>query len=99
MVNADALQLYRGLDIGTAKLTVPERRGVPHHLLDVLEPEAPFGESNGYVALEAYNMPVEVTAITHKTKPVFAPTSNGRRVLRMIVPPTPPSSKRASGDL
>jgi UbiD family decarboxylase len=38
---------------------------------DVLEPEAPFGESNGYVALEAYNMPIEVTAITHKTKPVF----------------------------
>jgi UbiD family decarboxylase len=38
---------------------------------DVLEPEAPFGESNGYVALEAYNMPIEVTAITHKRKPVF----------------------------
>jgi 4-hydroxy-3-polyprenylbenzoate decarboxylase len=39
---------------------------------DVLEPEAPFGESNGYVALEAYNMPIAVTAITHKRKPVFA---------------------------
>ena len=39
---------------------------------DVLEPEAPFGESNGYVALEAFNMPIEVTAITHKRKPVFA---------------------------
>jgi 4-hydroxy-3-polyprenylbenzoate decarboxylase len=38
---------------------------------DVLEPEAPFGESNGYVALEAYNMPIEVTAITCKRKPVF----------------------------
>jgi UbiD family decarboxylase len=37
-----------------------------------LEPEAPFGESNGYVALEAYNMPMQVTAITHKKKPVFA---------------------------
>ena len=36
-----------------------------------LEPEAPFGESNGYVALEAFNMPMRVTAITHKTKPVF----------------------------
>ena len=39
VVNADALQLYRGLDIGTAKLTPAERRGVPHHLLDVLEPD------------------------------------------------------------
>jgi len=38
----------------------------------VLEPEAPFGESNGYVALEGYNMPMQVTAITMKRKPVFA---------------------------
>ena len=37
IVNADAMQLYRGMDIGTAKLPVTERRGIPHHLLDVLE--------------------------------------------------------------
>jgi tRNA dimethylallyltransferase len=37
VVNADALQLYRGMDIGTAKATGAERRGVPHHLLDVLD--------------------------------------------------------------
>jgi tRNA dimethylallyltransferase len=37
VVNADAMQLYRGMDIGTAKLPVEARRGVPHHLLDVLE--------------------------------------------------------------
>jgi tRNA dimethylallyltransferase len=35
VVNADSMQLYEGLDIGTAKLTVEERQGVPHHLLDV----------------------------------------------------------------
>jgi tRNA dimethylallyltransferase len=35
VVNADSMQLYRGMDIGTAKLTVEERAGVPHHLLDV----------------------------------------------------------------
>jgi UbiD family decarboxylase len=39
----------------------------PHRL----EPEAPFGESNGYVALEAFNMPMQVTAITHRQTPVF----------------------------
>ncbi len=39
---------------------------------DKLEPEAPFGESNGYVALEAFNMPMRVTAITHRRHPVFA---------------------------
>ena len=35
IVNADAMQLYRGLDIGTAKLTVEERGTIPHHLIDV----------------------------------------------------------------
>ncbi len=37
IVNADAMQLYRGMDIGTAKLAENERRGIPHHMLDVLE--------------------------------------------------------------
>ena len=37
IVNADAMQLYRGMDIGTAKLPVAERRGIPHHLFDVLD--------------------------------------------------------------
>jgi tRNA dimethylallyltransferase len=37
VVNADAMQLYRGMDIGTAKLPVPERRGIEHHLIDVLD--------------------------------------------------------------
>jgi tRNA dimethylallyltransferase len=37
IVNADAMQLYRGMDIGTAKLPVSERRGIEHHLIDVLD--------------------------------------------------------------
>lgn len=37
IVNADAMQLYRGMDIGTAKLPEAERRGIPHHLFDVLD--------------------------------------------------------------
>lgn len=37
VVNADAMQLYRGMDIGTAKLPVADRRGIRHHLLDVLD--------------------------------------------------------------
>lgn len=37
VVNADAMQLYRGMDIGTAKLPPEERRGIPHHQLDVLD--------------------------------------------------------------
>ncbi|OBG67371.1 tRNA (adenosine(37)-N6)-dimethylallyltransferase MiaA [Mycobacterium sp. E3339] len=37
IVNADAMQLYRGMDIGTAKLPADQRRGIPHHQLDVLD--------------------------------------------------------------
>ncbi len=37
IINADSMQLYRGMDIGTAKLKVSERRDIPHHLLDVLD--------------------------------------------------------------
>ncbi len=37
VVNADAMQLYRGMDIGTAKMPIGERRGIPHHLFDVLD--------------------------------------------------------------
>lgn len=36
VINADSMQLYKGMDIGTAKLSVGERRGIPHHLLDIL---------------------------------------------------------------
>lgn len=38
IVNADAMQLYRGMNIGTAKLPVAERRGIPHHLFDAVDP-------------------------------------------------------------
>jgi tRNA dimethylallyltransferase len=35
IINADSMQLYRGMDIGTAKLSLEERKGVPHHLLEI----------------------------------------------------------------
>ena len=37
VINADALQFYRGMDIGTAKISMEERKGVPHHLLDIMD--------------------------------------------------------------
>ena len=37
IINADSMQLYRGMDIGTAKITIEERKGIPHHLLDLLD--------------------------------------------------------------
>ncbi|MFF5293270.1 tRNA (adenosine(37)-N6)-dimethylallyltransferase MiaA [Paractinoplanes globisporus] len=41
VINADSMQLYRGMDIGTAKLTPAEREGVPHHLLDIWDVTVP----------------------------------------------------------
>jgi len=42
IVNLDSRQVYRGLDIGSAKPTAAERGGIPHHLFDVVEPDEPF---------------------------------------------------------
>ncbi len=50
IVNCDSLQVYRGLDIGTAKTPIAERAGVPHHLLDFLDPTGIFNAGD-YVKL------------------------------------------------
>ncbi|HYN40477.1 MAG TPA: tRNA (adenosine(37)-N6)-dimethylallyltransferase MiaA [Thermoanaerobaculia bacterium] len=42
IISADAFTAYRGIDAGTAKPTIEERRGVPHHLVDIKEPADPF---------------------------------------------------------
>ena len=42
IINCDSIQLYRYLNIGSAKLPVEERRGIPHHLIDVLDPDEIF---------------------------------------------------------
>jgi 4-hydroxy-3-polyprenylbenzoate decarboxylase len=58
----------------TVDLNVPaEAEIVIEGLIDLewLEPEAPFGESHGHVALEEFNLPMTITAITHRSKPVI----------------------------
>ncbi|TSA45028.1 MAG: tRNA (adenosine(37)-N6)-dimethylallyltransferase MiaA [Deltaproteobacteria bacterium] len=56
IVSADSMQVYRHMDIGTAKPTPEERRRIPHHLLDVVNPDEPFDASlyirlaNGIIA-------------------------------------------------
>jgi tRNA dimethylallyltransferase len=42
VISADSRQVYRGLDIGTAKVSLADRRGIPHHGLDLVDPDAPF---------------------------------------------------------
>lgn len=52
IISADSRQVFRGLDIGTAKPSMEERRGVPHHGLDLVDPDAPFSVADfaGHVA-------------------------------------------------
>jgi tRNA dimethylallyltransferase len=61
IINCDSLQLYRYLDIGTAKLRPEERRGIPHHLMDILDPDEVF--TAGEYARRARSV---LTAITSR---------------------------------
>ena len=42
IISADSMQIYRGMNIGTAKPTIEERRGVPHHLIDIVNPDEEY---------------------------------------------------------
>ena len=63
VVSCDSMQIYRGMDIGTAKPTRAERGGVPHHLLDIAEPEQDFSVMDYVEAAERC-----VAAITARGK-------------------------------
>ncbi|NLY29305.1 MAG: tRNA (adenosine(37)-N6)-dimethylallyltransferase MiaA [Firmicutes bacterium] len=52
IISADSMQVYRGLDIGTAKPTEEERRGVPHHLLDIVDPKDEFSVADYQAMVE-----------------------------------------------
>jgi len=45
IISGDSMQVYKGMDIGTAKLPLAERAGIPHHLIDIMEPDEPFSAS------------------------------------------------------
>src|SRR3989339_1984804 len=55
IISADSMQVYRGMDIGTAKPSMDERQGIPHHLIDVRDPAEEWtvadfvGETSGLV--------------------------------------------------
>ena len=61
IINGDSLQVYKGLDIGTAKVTEEEMEGVCHHLLDICEWDKPFTASDFKEKAEA-----EITEITSR---------------------------------
>ena len=79
IVGADSMQVYRRMDIGTAKPTPEERRRIPHHLLDVVDPDAPFDVSR-YIGLAR-----DVVASLHREgKPVFVVGGTGLYVRALL---------------
>ena len=50
VVSADSMQIYKGLDVGTAKVTPEETHGIPHHAVDFLEPDQTFSVADFYPA-------------------------------------------------
>lgn len=91
IINCDSLQLYRGLDIGTAKTPVAERRGIPHHLFDVLDPEQ--GYSAGEYARQARDVVADVSG--RGRLPIVAGGTGF--YLRALIDGLPPSPARDPG--
>ncbi len=93
VVGADAMQLYRGMDIGTAKLTVEQRRGVPHHQLDVLD-------VTQEASLAAYQRAARAAVADIRARGLVAVVAGGsglyvRAVLDALdIPPTDPAVRQ-----
>lgn len=94
VVNADAYQIYRGMDIGTAKATLAERDGVVHHLLDVVDPGTPFSVAQFKQAAQTAIAEIQVRG---KLPIVVGGTGFYMNALRLDLPlggQAPPSAYR-----
>ncbi|MCE5212801.1 MAG: tRNA (adenosine(37)-N6)-dimethylallyltransferase MiaA [Deltaproteobacteria bacterium] len=83
IISADSMQVYRYLDIGTAKPTIEERRGIKHHLIDVVAPDEEFN-----AALFAESARKIISELVGKGTPVFVVGGTGlyiRALLRGII--------------
>ncbi|HXN84955.1 MAG TPA: tRNA (adenosine(37)-N6)-dimethylallyltransferase MiaA [Candidatus Binataceae bacterium] len=96
IVNADSRQLYRGMDIGTAKPSAEERRRVPHHLIDVRGPDEPLDVAE-FVALARR----AIFEISSRRRPVLIVGGSGfyLRALRGGIFSGPPASPEIRSEL
>ena len=77
IVSADSMQIYRGMDIGTAKASLAEREGIPHHMLDVAEPWEDYSVARYVEQAEACcrdilrrgRLPILVLSLIHISEP------------------------------
>ncbi|MBU2498161.1 MAG: tRNA (adenosine(37)-N6)-dimethylallyltransferase MiaA [Proteobacteria bacterium] len=91
IVNADSMQVYRRMDVGTAKPSMDERRGIPHHLLDVVDPDEPFNAG----IYRALSLPV-IKEIESRERVCFVVGGTGLYIRTLLgglihCPPSDPS--------
>jgi len=79
IVSADSMQVYRGMDIGTAKPTPEERRRITHHLLDVVDPDEPFDASRYCTLAQGI-----ITRLQGEGKPVFVVGGTGLYIRALL---------------
>jgi tRNA dimethylallyltransferase len=79
IVSADSMQVYRHMDIGTAKPTPEERGRIPHHLIDVVDPDGPFDASR-YIEL-AHGA---IEGLQRQGKPVFVVGGTGLYIRALL---------------
>lgn len=94
IISADSMQVYRGMDIGTAKPTTKERRGVRHHLIDVVDPDEEFNTSIFRSLAEAV-----IGGITARQKPCFLVGGTGLYIKTLLgglfeCPPADPELRK-----
>ena len=93
IVSADSVQVFTGLDVGSSKLPESERAGIPHHMLDLLDPSLEFGA--GEYCDRAWAVMEDIVA-RGKTPVVVGGTGMYLRWLVEGKPPTPPSDPAAA---
>ncbi|MBX3015959.1 MAG: tRNA (adenosine(37)-N6)-dimethylallyltransferase MiaA [Caldilineaceae bacterium] len=91
VISADSRQIYRGMDIGTAKATVAEQARIPHHLLDLCDPDEPFSLANyqalAYATIDAIHQQGKVPFLVGGTALYIRAVVEGLRIPE--APPNP----------
>ncbi len=94
IISADSMQVYKGMDIGTAKLTLQQRRGVAHHLIDVIDPDEEFNASE----FLSYALPA-IRALHGKGVPIIVAGGTGLYLRTLLgglfdCPPSDPELRK-----
>jgi tRNA dimethylallyltransferase len=79
IINADSMQIYRYLNVGTAKPTLEQRRGIKHHLIDVVNPDEEFNAS-----IFTQNARTIISNLTGKGSPVFVAGGTGLYIRALL---------------